>query len=56
MLHRLAVANARKDPAMLREVADLLRELLSAWEQVAITPRQPSTASAIRVHDLASVS
>ncbi|MDD5247962.1 MAG: flagellar export chaperone FliS [Rhodocyclaceae bacterium] len=35
MEHRLMQANLQNQPAILREVAGLLRELKSAWEEIA---------------------
>jgi flagellar protein FliS len=43
MNFRLVDANLRKDPAPVREVEGLLRELLPSWEHVA---RQASVAPA----------
>ena len=35
MMRRLLTANLRNDPAMLDEVSNLLRELKSAWNELA---------------------
>lgn len=43
MLDRLVQANVKKDSAIFQEVADLLRELLPAWEE-AVRMTERSTA------------
>lgn len=35
MIHHLAEANVKKDPAMIRDVIDLLEELLQGWKTIA---------------------
>jgi flagellar secretion chaperone FliS len=37
MLRRLAAANAGDDPGTLDEVAGLLREIKSAWDEMPLT-------------------
>jgi flagellar protein FliS len=45
---QLVAANVKKDPAPAREVMGILRELGTAWQQIAIRQRQTQTASADR--------
>jgi flagellar protein FliS len=44
MRRRLIDANLKKDPAPAREVVQLLRELLPAWEQIARGAATPAPA------------
>jgi flagellar secretion chaperone FliS len=46
MLRRLVEANVKKDAAPAREVQDLLRELLTAWE-VAVKQTSTPTSGAL---------
>ena len=42
---RLVTANIKKDPAPAREVAGILRDLGTAWQQIAAQQRQAQAAS-----------
>lgn len=43
---RLVAANLKKDPAPAREVVSILRELGTAWQQIAAQQRQAQAAGA----------
>ncbi|RMD79166.1 MAG: flagellar export chaperone FliS [Gammaproteobacteria bacterium] len=49
MLRRLTEANLRNDPAILDEVAGLLREIKGAWEAIREAALQPAQRPAARV-------
>ncbi|MCL4541478.1 MAG: flagellar export chaperone FliS [Chloroflexi bacterium] len=57
MYQRLVTANVKKDAGMLRETAGLLRELLTAWEEVARASQKATpVVGAVRAPGLAYVS
>ena len=46
-LHRLLLANVRKDPAPAQEVLGIVRDLGKAWQQIAIQQRQAQASGAV---------